>query len=548
MPRTLSYKIADTPMEYEAIHLLNHRTFVEEIPQHHADPQGRLVDRFHTQNTYAVCLDEGTVVGMVAGRSARPFSLDEKLGDLDRHLPAGRKPVEIRLLAVDPRYRSSAVTARLLAMIAGHFADLGCDLAVISGTTRALEMYRRMGFVPFGPLTGAPGAQFQPMYLTASDAQRSRWAGFGSGGPSAPVNFLPGPVEVAPQVLAAFAAPPAYHRSAEYLAVIQELHARLAGFVNAAGAQILLGSGTLANDVVASQLKLLGRPGLILANGEFGERLVDHAARTGLDFTVLSAAWGSPLHWHDIEAGVGRLGAGGWLWATHCETSTGTLIDLGRLSRLCAAAGVKLCVDAISSIGTVPLDLASVYLATGASGKALGSFPGLSMVFYQRPPRPAPQAIPRYLDLGSYVDAEGIAFTQSSNLVRALEAALSGNDWPDRYARLARASGWLHARLRRLGFLVVAPAEVAAPGVCTVALPAGVDAELVGSRMEAEGYLVAFQSSYLRQRNWLQVSLMGRWTWPSLRALPTALAAAMPDSAAPLAHDGPQPRPASVMR
>jgi hypothetical protein len=72
-----------------------------------------------------------------------------------------------------------------------------------------------------------------------------------------------------------------------------------------------------------------------------------------------------------------------------------------------------------------------------------------------------------------------------------------------------------------LGFDVVAPLERAAPGVCTIALRE--DACEVGRRMEAEGYLLAYQSSYLRSRNWLQISLMGRWSWPALRALPPTL-------------------------
>lgn len=511
MPRTLSYKIANSQTEFEAIHRLNYRTFVEEIPQHQANPDGRLVDKFHAENTYAVCLDGETVVGMLAGRSARPFSLDGKVDDLDGHLPQGSKPVEIRLLAVAPSYRLSVILTHLITLLANHFAEQGCDLAVISGTTRALEMYRRMGFVPFGPLTGAPGAQFQPMYLSAEAVSKWSWADELRDvvKPAQMENFLPGPVSVAPEVTAALGRPPAYHRSTEYVAALAGLHGHLAGLANAAHCQLLMGSGTLANDVVAGQLKLLDEPGSIIATGEFGERLIDHANRMGLVFKTLRDA--------------GSLPTGGWLWVTHCETSTGTLRDLPALVKLCAEREVKLAVDCISSIGTVPLDLSEVYLASGASGKALGSYPGISMVFFQNPPMPAPERLPRYLDLGSYVTSDGIAFTQSSNLVSALDTAVRITDWPDRYARLARASNWLHHRLRRLGFSVVAPMEEAAPGVCTIALPPELDSAEIGRRIQAEGYLLAYQSGYLCSRNWIQISLMGQWTWPALRALPLAL-------------------------
>ncbi|WP_166380624.1 GNAT family N-acetyltransferase [Catellatospora methionotrophica] len=525
MPDALTYKIADSAAEEQGIHRLNHRTFAGEIPQHAANADGLLVDRFHAENTYAVCLDGDEVVGMVCGRTARPFSLDGKLAGLDGHLPAGRRPVEVRLLAVDPRYRRGTILPRLLAMIAEHFTGLGCDLALLSGTTRALEMYRRMGCVPFGPLTGEPGAQFQPMYLTLEDGRRQAWSGLSAGG-GQPENLLPGPVSVAPEVAAAFGRPPAYHRSPEHQAVVDDLHRRLASFVHAAHAQLLLGSGTVANDAVAAQLRLLDRPGVVLAYGEFGERLADHAARTGLDHRVLTGPWGAPLPWPAVEQAVTALPEGGWLWTVHCETSTGQLFDLPRLTRLCADAGVRLCVDAISSIGTVPVDLSGAYLATGTSGKALGGYPGLSMVFLRELPRSSPGLIPRYLDLGCYAEAGGIAYTQSSNLVAALDTALAVTDWPDRHARLARAAAWLDARLRRLGLDVVAEPAEAAPGIVTIALPAALPAADVGASLERAGYLLAYQSGYLRDRNWLQISLMGRWTWPTLRGLVTSLAAA----------------------
>ena len=83
----LQFRIATEAAEFEAIHRLNYKTFVEEIPQHERNPEQRLVDKFHAENTYAICRHGQELVGMVAGRSARPFSLDNKLPDLDRHLP-----------------------------------------------------------------------------------------------------------------------------------------------------------------------------------------------------------------------------------------------------------------------------------------------------------------------------------------------------------------------------------------------------------------------------------------------------------------------------
>ena len=48
--------------------------------------------------------------------------------------------------------------------------------------------------------------------------------------------------------------------------------------------QIMLGTGTLANDAIALQLRSLKGKGLVLTNGEFGNRLVGHASRAELRF------------------------------------------------------------------------------------------------------------------------------------------------------------------------------------------------------------------------------------------------------------------------
>jgi hypothetical protein len=162
----LNFKIADAPAEFEQIHRLNYQTFAEEIPQHGPNPECRLMDRFHHENTYLICLDGDRLVGMMALRGKRPFSLDLKLENLDSYLPPGRRIVEVRLLSVARTHRNSQVLPGLLKLLAGYGIPQGYNLAIISGTLRQRKLYRHLGFIPFGPLVGSPPAQFQPMYLT----------------------------------------------------------------------------------------------------------------------------------------------------------------------------------------------------------------------------------------------------------------------------------------------------------------------------------------------------------------------------------------------
>src|SRR5687768_17907483 len=51
------------------------------------------------------------------------------------------------------------------------------------------------------------------------------------------------------------------------------------------------------------QIKLLRKPGLIVSNGEFGDRLIDHAARLGLEFRALQFEWGrSEEHTSELQS------------------------------------------------------------------------------------------------------------------------------------------------------------------------------------------------------------------------------------------------------
>jgi N-acyl-L-homoserine lactone synthetase len=164
----LDFRIAQYDWEFEQIHRLNYKTFVEEIPQHAPNAERRLVDKFHAQNTYLTCWKGDQLVGMLCARDQRPFSLDDKLPNLDDYLPPHSKVFEIRLLAVEKEYRIPHVF-RGLVLALGEWAKAGnYDLAIISGTTRQARLYRALAFQPFGPLTGTGDVQFQPMYLTPS--------------------------------------------------------------------------------------------------------------------------------------------------------------------------------------------------------------------------------------------------------------------------------------------------------------------------------------------------------------------------------------------
>jgi aspartate aminotransferase-like enzyme/GNAT superfamily N-acetyltransferase len=517
------FKAAETSAEHEQLHRLNYETFVREVPQHDDTGDGKLVDKFHDKNRYFVALEGERVVGMLSAHDRPPFSIADKLADpglLDR---IGPRPLEVRLLAVEPRHRNGVVFSGLCVAVLRHAQRHGYSHMLISGVADRLRLYERMGFESLGPAVQQGGARFVPMVARVDgmpsqildEAERLERKGGSAGVPA--LSLTPGHSQLAPEVLAELARPGIDHRSAEFAALHAQLRGALADLVGGAPPALYCGSGTLANDVVAATLAADRRMqrGLVLVNGEFGRRLAEQAGRFGLSHQVLSWDWGRPWEVSDVERALDARPRPDWIWAVHLESSTGELNDIATLLRLARERSVRVCLDCISSLGAVQLDLTGVHLATGVANKCLGGVAGLSLVYA------APDAlegvdrsrVPTYLDLAETLETPGPRFTLSSNLLRALAVALvpyaNGASRRRRFARYDQLGRGVRQGLRRLGMRPLAPEERSSPVITTFAPPSGLSAESVLTECRRWGYGLGGGSRYLKDRGWLQIATMG---------------------------------------
>ncbi|WP_419955610.1 aminotransferase class V-fold PLP-dependent enzyme [Neobacillus niacini] len=497
------FKIATTADEFEQIHRLNYQTFSEEIPQHAKNKEQKLVDPFHAENTYIICVKENEVIGMTAIRDNRPFSLDRKIGPVEQSLSFPViSPCEVRLLSVKKEYRNGRVFLGLAQFLIKYCLKKGYDIAFISGTVRQLKLYNQLGFQPFAQLTGTDEALFQPMFLTKKTFDESI---AGRILPPA-IPFLPGPVQISQKVMNALSKTPISHRSDQYKEEIAKAKDMLAKLVNSQYVHILLGSGTLANDVVAGQLSLETGRGLILSNGEFGSRLIAQANRFGLQFDVLQKDWGQAFTRDEIVSNVSNTTS--WIWAVHSETSSGMLNDLGLLKEISEQHQLKLCLDCISSLGAIEIDLDGVFLATGVSGKAIRGLTGLSFVFHHHKVQPS-LTLPKYLDLGTYMAKGSIPFSQSSNLLEALLAALE-DVTSETFKKVIETHIFLKNQLKQFGFTIVSE-QHSSPMILTIELPRSISSALIGEILYNHGYQLHYESDYLQRRNWIQIACIDEY-------------------------------------
>lgn len=524
MQPMLIFKTAETAAELDQIHRLNYRTFAEEIQQYAPDGSGVLVDRFHDKNIYYIAVENGRVLGMVAANDQPPFSVEKRLPDPASLGALGGPLLEVRLLALEPDCRHRMILGCLLWELYCYARSRRYSHLVISGITRNLEMYRRIGFQALGPAVGSGAASFVPMALSLQNppvhlkrytqsyiARQTRRAPQARMTGPPLINLMPGPVEIPAEVRQAFMRPPVSHRSIEFTGAYErarETLSRLSGGLHIA---VMVGSGTTANDCVAMHLRAAFQdtPGLVLVNGEFGERLVGQASRAGLRFRALRWSWGSPWDLDEIACAMTQPTA--WIWAVHLETSTGVLNRLPELISLASGRGVRVAVDCVSSLGAVPLPAQGIWMSTGVSGKSLRAYAGLSFVFasHQALEQTRGASFPSSMDVAAATAQSGPRFTVASPLLLALESALapysSAESACQRWAHQQNLGSSVRFQLRRMGIQPLADETDAAPCVTTFPIPDGNFME----KCRRAGFELGSESGYLLERRWAQIATMG---------------------------------------
>ena len=510
-------KIADQAWELEEVCRLNHQTFSEEIQQHEKVPDGLLVDKFHSENQYIICLEGHELIAMVALRSARPFSLDSKLDNIEGYLPPHKSLCEIRLLAVKPQYRSSRVFYYLFEEGFKHFIRKGYDYGVISGILSQQKLYRSIGFVPFGPVVGE-GIKFQPMYCSPDFFFKSRHIAIALSLQQKRVNALPGPVDIKNIISEEYIKTPVSHRSSDFVIQYKKICKTLSGFVNSKSAQIFTGSATLGNEVMLAHISGLNQKGLILSNGEFGNRIIHQAHCQKLEFTEYKVEHGEEFDIKTIKQILNRDNQIKWLYFVHCETSTGVLNDLTEITNICNQRNILALVDCVSTIGIIPFDLSKVYMASASSGKAIGSFSGLSVVFFNDLLKIPENTIPVYLDIWHYINKNGIPFTLNSNALYALNVAVSIIDINSRYEIVKEKASWLRNEISNLGLgQPTNDNRKLHPAIITLWLPESFNSLSFGGKLQEKNILISYNSDYLLKQNSIQICLFSDTPFEELK-------------------------------
>jgi serine---pyruvate transaminase len=341
--------------------------------------------------------------------------------------------------------------------------------------------------------------------------------------------FTPGPTPVPPAVLAAGAEPIVHHRGADFREIYASTLGRLKEvFRTEADVLLFSASGTGAMESAVANLCEPGDRVTVVSHGSFGERWLEICAQHGLDVNAIRYEWGERPDPDDIGAAVRESGTPIVL-CQQSDTSTGVVSDVRAVKE--AVGDATLVVDAISSLGAVPLetDEWGIDVVVSGSQKALMAPPGLAMASV--PARVLEIAKPSrsyYFDWRrnkKAQDALDAAFTPAVSLIRSLDVALAllldqGLDAAfARHIRLGRAA---RAGVKAMGLELFSPDDDTAAVVTAIRAPEGVDSDdLLRHLRERHGVTLAPGQQHLKGK----VFRIGHIGWFDVFDIASALAA-----------------------
>lgn len=195
--------------------------------------------------------------------------------------------------------------------------------------------------------------------------------------------LTPGPTPIHPLAQKALMRGMLGHMDPEVFALNREIQADLRvmyGTEPEAFTALLAGTGSLGMEAGFANLVEPGDQIIVCANGSFGRRMAEMAARYGAKVRLVTAPLGEAIRPADVAAHLDddiQMVA-----VVHGETSTGVLNPVPEIAEIVRPSGALLNVDAVTTAGMEPFHMEGWgvdYAYTGAQ-KCLSAPPGLAPI------------------------------------------------------------------------------------------------------------------------------------------------------------------------
>jgi alanine-glyoxylate transaminase/serine-glyoxylate transaminase/serine-pyruvate transaminase len=310
------------------------------------------------------------------------------------------------------------------------------------------------------------------------------------------------------------------HLDPEMMAILDDVRRRLDWTFGAPAGSfsfLVSGTGTSGMEAAVANMTSAGSRVLAIVTGYFGDRLAQIFERYGASVTRLDVEWGRACDPAAVDQALAS-NAFDMLAVVHAETSTGVLNPVREIAAIAARAGVITVVDAVTSLGAVPLRTGDWHIDVcySCSQKGLGAPSGMAPISF------SPRALSKrvacrsfYLDVGLLEDywvRRKYHHTIAAPLVYATREALTiveEEGLEERWSRHRRNHLALAAGLGALGLSLLPPPAERLWTLNAVRVPEGIDEAAVRRRLLEEfGIEIGAGLGPLAGRIW-RVGLMG---------------------------------------
>jgi alanine-glyoxylate transaminase/serine-glyoxylate transaminase/serine-pyruvate transaminase len=317
----------------------------------------------------------------------------------------------------------------------------------------------------------------------------------------------PGPSDVHPRVLSAMARPTIGHLDPAFVDMMEETKSLLRYAFQTKNILTMPVSapGSAGMETCFTNLVEPGDKVVVCQNGVFGGRMRENVERLGGVPVMVDAAWGTAVDANRVEDALKAHRDAKIVAFVHAETSTGVASDARTLVDLAHRYHCLAIVDAVTSLGGIPLKVDEWQIDAIYSGsqKCLSCAPGLSPISFseravEKIRNRGTKVASWFLDLTLVMGYWGSAgkrtyhHTAPVNALYGLHEALvmlQDEGLENAWARHARTHRALRAGIEAMGLEFVVPEAQRLPQLNAVSVPAGVDEAQVRQRLLQEYHL-----------------------------------------------------------
>lgn len=316
--------------------------------------------------------------------------------------------------------------------------------------------------------------------------------------------FIPGPVNVSPDVFAAMSQPMIGHRMKEYA----ELHGRVKQGLKRlmqTESRVFLSTSSAFGAMEGAVRNLVKGRCVNFCNGAFSDKWHDVTKRCGKEADAVKAGWGEPVTADMVDKAL-ATGKYDSMTMIHNETSTGVLSPLDEISAVMKKyPDVVFIVDTVSSMSAmeIPVDSLGIDCCIFGVQKAFALPPGLAVFTATEKALERAKTVENrgyyfdFMEFAANDDKDNTPSTPCISLIYGLDCQLQRffaegleKRWARHSAMADVARNWAAER----GFSLFAPEGARSVTLTSVANSRQVDLAAIKKRLAEKGY--AFDDGY----------------------------------------------------